>query len=127
MEIPPTLVWQRSFSLENFPFGFTQQAASVNSFALNNIGLTMGLALENFDFGLHYNFPNRKPGTVFSPSIFELSIIFDFSIYRRNNRGLYKNYKSTTTTSRLLFHKSFFNHPVVIIYLSNITTARVVK
>jgi hypothetical protein len=50
----------------------------------------MGLALENFDFGIHYNFPNRKPGTVYSPSIFELSIIFDFSIYRRNNRGLYK-------------------------------------
>ena len=78
------------FQFGEFSFGFTQQAASVNSFALNNIGLTMGLALENFDFGLHYNFPNRKPGTVFSPSIFELSIIFDFSIYRRNNRGLYK-------------------------------------
>lgn len=78
------------FQFGEFSFGFTQQAASVNSFALNNIGLTMGLALENFDFGIHYNFPNRKPGTVFSPSIFELSIIFDFSIYRRNNRGLYK-------------------------------------
>lgn len=78
------------FQFGEFSFGFTQQASSVESFALNNIGLTMGLALENFDFGIHYNFPNRKPGTVFSPSIFELSIIFDFSIYRRNNRGLYK-------------------------------------
>jgi type IX secretion system PorP/SprF family membrane protein len=78
------------FQLGEFSIGFTQQAASVNSFALNNFGLTMGLALENFDFGIHYNFPNRKPGTVYSPSIFELSIIFDFSIYRRNNRGLYK-------------------------------------
>ena len=29
-------------------------------------------------------------GKVFSPSMFELSVIFDFSIYRRNNRGLYK-------------------------------------
>lgn len=78
------------FQFGEFSIGFTQQAASVNSFALNNIGLTLGLALENFDFGIHYNFPNRKPGTVFSPSIFELSIIFDFSIFRRNNRGLYK-------------------------------------
>lgn len=78
------------FQFGEFSIGFTQQAASVDSFALNNIGITMGLALENFDFGIHYNFPNRKPGTVFSPSIFELSIIFDFSIYRRNNRGLYK-------------------------------------
>ena len=48
------------------------------------------MALENFDFGINYGFPNRKPGKVYSPSIFELSIIFDFSIYRRNNRGLYK-------------------------------------
>ena len=78
------------FQFGEFSIGFTQQASSVNSFALNNIGLTMGLALENFDFGINYNFPNRKPGTVFSPSIFEISIIFDFSIYRRNNRGLYK-------------------------------------
>ena len=23
---------------------------------LNNIGITLGLALENFDFGVHYNF-----------------------------------------------------------------------
>ena len=78
------------FQFGEFSIGFTQQPASVESFALNNFGLTMGLAFENFDFGINYNFPNRKPGTVFSPSIFELSIIFDFSIYRRNNRGLYK-------------------------------------
>ena len=78
------------FQFGEFSIGFTQQAASVDSFALNNIGLTMGLALENFDFGINYNFPNRKPGNVFSPSVFEMSIIFDFSIYRRNNRGLYK-------------------------------------
>jgi type IX secretion system PorP/SprF family membrane protein len=80
----------QDFQLGEFSLGFTQQGGSVDSFALNNFGLTLGLALENFDFGINYNFANRKPGTVFSPSIFELSIIFDFSIYRRNNRGLYK-------------------------------------
>jgi len=78
------------FQLGEFSIGFTQQTGSVNSFSLNNFGMTIGLALENFDFGLHYNFSNRKPGKVFSPSLFELSIIFDFSIYRRNNRGVYK-------------------------------------
>ena len=80
----------QDFQLGEFSFGFTQQGGSIESFSINNIGITMGLALENFDFGIHYNFPNRKPGEVFSPSVFELSIIFDFSIYRRNNRGLYK-------------------------------------
>ncbi len=97
------------FQLGEFAIGFTQQVSMIKSitktpadrtagspgtesqsFSLNNIGVTLGMALENFDFGINYNFPNRTPGKVFSPSIFELSIIFDFSIYRRNNRGLYK-------------------------------------
>ena len=80
----------QDFQLGEFSIGLTQQAGSVQSFGLNNVGMTMGLAFENFDFGLHYNFPFRKPGTVYSPSMFEISVIFDFSIYRRNNRGLYK-------------------------------------
>jgi hypothetical protein len=36
-----------------------------------------------------YNFPFKSPGVVYSPSIFELFITFDFSIYRRNRRGQY--------------------------------------
>ena len=78
------------FQLGSFSVGVTQQGGTVSSFSINNIGITTGLAFENFDFGLHYNFQNQKPGSVFSPSIFEFSIIFDFSIYRRNNRGLNK-------------------------------------
>jgi type IX secretion system PorP/SprF family membrane protein len=80
----------QNFHLGEFSVGLVQKASSVNSFSLNNIGLTMGLSLENFDFGMNYNFPIRNINTVYSPSIFELSVIFDFSIYRRNNRGLYK-------------------------------------
>ncbi len=80
----------QDFQLGEFSLGFTQQAALVETFGLNNIGLTLGLALENFDFGVNYNFPLRSPGQVYSPSVFELSVVFDFSIYRRNNRGLYK-------------------------------------
>jgi hypothetical protein len=80
----------QTFQLGEFSIGFVQQASSVESFALNNIGLTMSLSVENFEFGINYNFPIRNINTVYSPSIFELSVIFDFSIYRRNNRGLYK-------------------------------------
>jgi len=84
------LALSQDFQLGEFSIGFSQQASSVNSFALNNVGLSIGLSLENFDFGVNYNFPMRSIGSVYSPSIFELSVIFDFSIYRRNNRGLYK-------------------------------------
>jgi hypothetical protein len=37
-----------------------------------------------------YNFPVRNPDKVFSPSIFELYLTFDFSKFRRNQRGLFK-------------------------------------
>lgn len=93
----------QDFQLGEFSIGFVEQASFVSysdngsggqvvarQAGLNNIGITLGLALENFDFGVHYNFPFRNTGTVYSPSMFELSVIFDFSIYRRNNRGLYK-------------------------------------
>ena len=95
--------FSQDFQLGEFSLGFVEQASFVSysdntaqgeqiatQAGLNNIGLTVGLALENFDFGVHYNFPFRNTGKVFSPSMFELSVIFDFSIYRRNNRGLYK-------------------------------------
>jgi type IX secretion system PorP/SprF family membrane protein len=95
--------FSQDFQLGEFSLGFVEQASFISysdntaqgeqiatQAGLNNIGLTIGLALENFDFGVHYNFPFRNTGKVFSPSMFELSVIFDFSIYRRNNRGLYK-------------------------------------
>jgi len=80
----------QDFQLGEFSIGLVQTASSIKSFFLNNIGFTLGLNLENFDFGINYNFPIRKIGKVYSPSVFEISVIFDFSIYRRNNRGLYK-------------------------------------
>ncbi|MGB2397760.1 MAG: type IX secretion system membrane protein PorP/SprF [Flavobacteriaceae bacterium] len=79
----------QDFQLGEFSIGLSQQAASLNSFALNNVGISIGLAVENFDFGVLYNFPFQSPGAVFSPSIFELFVTFDFSIYRRNRRGQY--------------------------------------
>ena len=79
----------QDFQLGEFSIGISEQAASLNSFALNNIGVSIGLAVENFDFGILYNLPFQSPGIVYSPSIFELFITFDFSIYRRNKRGQY--------------------------------------
>lgn len=77
----------QDFQLGEFSIGLSQQATSIEAFALNNVGVSIGLAIENFDFGLLYNFPFQSPGVVFSPSMFELFITFDFSIYRRNRRG----------------------------------------
>ncbi len=77
----------QDFQLGEFSIGLSQQATSIDAFALNNIGVSIGLAVENFDFGLLYNFPFQSPGIVYSPSMFELFITFDFSIYRRNRRG----------------------------------------
>ena len=77
----------QDFQLGEFSVGLSQQAASLNTFALNNVGISIGLAVENFDFGILYNFPFQSPGAVYSPSIFELFVTFDFSIYRRNRRN----------------------------------------
>ena len=73
-----------------FSIGVSQQISNVGSLNLNNIGMSIGLSLENFDFGVLYNFPVRNPDKVFSPSIFELYLTFDFSKFRRNQRGLFK-------------------------------------
>ena len=59
--------------------------------ALNNsIGFGMGIAVENFDFGIQFNALIRKINQVYAPSVFELYFAFDFSPFRRNNRGVYK-------------------------------------
>jgi len=42
------------------------------------VGLSVGLSVENFDFGVLYNFPVRNLEKIFSPSIFELYLTFDF-------------------------------------------------
>ncbi len=78
----------QELQLGEFSVGLSQQAGSSG---LNNLGVSFGLSAENFDFGASYNFNFfNKPGKVFSPSIFELYVTFDFSIYRRNQRGLFK-------------------------------------
>lgn len=84
------LTFSQELQLSNFSLGLNQKASLVNQFNLNSVGLSIGLSIENFDFGLQYNFPLRQLNQVYSPSVFELHLTFDFSPFRRNNRGLFK-------------------------------------
>lgn len=77
--------------LGSFSFGLTQKLSNVNGLNFNSVGIGGGLQYENFEFGLAYNFPFRAQAKVHSPSIFEIFVTFDFSKYRRNQRGLFKH------------------------------------
>lgn len=73
-----------------FWLGINQKLSNFNGgFSLNNFGFSMGMAVENFDFGMFYQLP-IKSQKVNASSIFELQVTFNFSKFRRNNRGRYK-------------------------------------
>lgn len=72
-----------------FSVGINQKTILNNGFSFNNIGFSLGMSVENFDFGLFYQLPS-KTKKLSTPSIFELQVTFNFSKYRRNNRGFYK-------------------------------------
>lgn len=78
------------FQFDNFSIGLNQLVANTDQFTFNALGLNLGLKVENFDFGFQYNFPFQKESKVFAPSIFELYLVFDFSPFRRNQRGYLK-------------------------------------
>jgi len=42
--------------LGEFSFGISQQLSYGDIINLNNVGLSVGLSVENFDFGVLYNF-----------------------------------------------------------------------
>lgn len=67
-----------------------QRFSFANSFNFNSLGFGMGVAEENFDFGVQFNAPIGKINQVYAPSVFELYFSFDFRPFRRNNRGIYK-------------------------------------
>ena len=62
-----------------------QRFSFANSFKFNSLGFGMGIAVENFDFGVQFNAPIGKINQVYAPSVFELYFSFDFSPFRRNN------------------------------------------
>ena len=78
--------------LGSFSMGLNQQFRKTDSFGFTNIGLSVAVAYENFEFGALYNFPFQNPlnTTVYSPSTIEIFLTFDFSPYLRNKRGDYR-------------------------------------
>ena len=78
--------------LGSFSIGLNQQFRKTNNFGFTNIGLSVALAYENFEFGTLYNFPFRSPTNtaVYSTSTIEVFLTFDFSPYLRNKRGDYR-------------------------------------
>jgi type IX secretion system PorP/SprF family membrane protein len=76
----------------SFSLGLNQQFRKTDSFGFTNIGLSVALSYENFEFGALYNFPFQNPinTTVYSPSTIEIFLTFDFSPYLRNRRGDYR-------------------------------------
>ncbi len=82
--------FSQELQLGEFSFGFIQQGGNLSAMNLTSVGLNIGLTFENFDFGVAYNFPFENVGNYLTPSIFEISVTFDFSIFRRNFRGQYK-------------------------------------
>jgi len=91
-KIPRATIFNFSQEIQMGPiaFGTSQQLAFTDRLRFNNLGVSMALSVENFDFGLQYNFPFRKQNEVYAPSLFELYVSFNFTPFRRNNRGLFK-------------------------------------
>lgn len=80
----------QELQLNEFSIGLSQKASHSSKFKLNGMGVNFGLALENFDVGIQYYFPINKDTNNFASNVFELYLIFEFTPFRRNNRGSFK-------------------------------------
>ena len=76
--------------LSSLSLSLNQRFSFANTFNFNSLGFGIGIAVENFDFGVQFNAPVRKINRVYSSNVFELYFSFDFSPFRRNNRGVFK-------------------------------------
>lgn len=82
----------QEFQLGEFSAGVNQQFGLFDDFSFLNIGLSVGLTYENFDFGVSYAFSIQDLTTTYRypPRIFDIHLSFDFSRFLRNRRGQYK-------------------------------------
>ncbi len=82
----------QEFQLGEFSVGANQQFGLFDNFSFLNLGLSVGLTYENFDFGVSYAFSIQDLTTTYRypPRIFDLYLSFDFSPFLRNRRGQYK-------------------------------------
>ena len=81
----------QEFQFGEFSICLNESMKSTEAFSMLNVGISVALSYENFEFGTLYNFPSRKdPAKAYSPSTFEVFLTFDFSPYLRNRRGDYR-------------------------------------
>lgn len=83
----------QEFLLSSLSLSINQRFSLANKFNFNSFGFGLGIAVENFDFGVQFNAPIRKINEAYAPSVIELYFSFDFSPFRRNNRGVFKRLK----------------------------------
>jgi len=80
----------QEIQLAGFGMGINQQLSFFNGINLSQLGMSAGISFDNFEIGMLYNFPIQNLNRIFSASVFEMYLTFDFSQFRRNRRGLYK-------------------------------------
>jgi hypothetical protein len=79
--------------LNGFKFGLHQKLTQIADFSLSNIGVNTGIEAGNIDFNAAYSFPIRN-SVRNSPSIFELSMQFNFEPWFSRNRQDYKRLRT---------------------------------
>jgi hypothetical protein len=85
--------FSQELQLNSFKFGIHQKLSQLNDFSLVNLGLNTGMEAGNINFNATYSYPikNRFSNV---PSIFELSIQFNFEPWLSRNRLDYKRLRT---------------------------------
>lgn len=84
----------QELQLSNFSFGFHQQLSSFEELSFLNAGVNAGINAGNINFNVSYSFPMSQDQKILPPSMFELSLTFDFNPFIRNNRGDFKRLRT---------------------------------
>lgn len=84
----------QELQLSNFSFGFHQHLSSLEEFSFLNVGVNAGVNAGNINFNMSYSFPVKQDLATLPPSMIELSLIFDFNPFIRNNRGDFKRLRT---------------------------------
>lgn len=80
----------QELQLGELSIGVSERITQKEELHIDGFGFSLGLALDNFDVGMQYFFPLRNPTQSYSPRVFELFLIFEFTPFRRNGRGSVK-------------------------------------
>lgn len=85
--------FSQELQLNSFKIGIHQKLTQFNNFYLANLGANTGLEIGNINFNATYSYPiNNRFSNV--PSIFELSIQFNFETWLSRNRLDFKRLRT---------------------------------